>query len=392
MKNIILLITFTLLMTSCGGDSKSVKSIIESNDLTKIRKKRDDLAAKQNDLNNNIKMIDAKIKSLDTIKKYPLVTAFKVKQKRFDHYLELQGSVATKQNLILYPEFSGSLLKILVFEGQNVSKGQLLASIDDGGMSQQIAQMKVQLSLAKTTFERQKRLWEQKIGSEIQFLQAKAAYEGQQNAVNQMQSQLEKTSIRAPFSGVIDDIITEEGTVVGAGISPVFRLVNLEKMYIEAEVPEGYLSNVTSGKMAEVFFPVLNEKLITKVDQVSNFINPGNRTFKININIPNQDRHIKPNLTAKIKINDYTSKEAVLIPQSIISENSLGEQYIFLAQDINPENEAIAKKIIIKTGKTQGDFVEILEGLVSNDVIVNEGARNVKDGQDVKILNTETNE
>ena len=226
----------------------------------------------------------------------------------------------------------------------------------------------------------------------FQFLQAKAAYEGQQNAVNQMQSQLEKTSIRAPFSGVIDDIITEEGTVVGAGISAVFRLVNLEKMYIEAEVPEGYLSNVTSGKMVEVFFPVLNEKLITKVDQVSNFINPGNRTFKININIPNQDKHIKPNLTAKIKINDYSSKEAVLIPQSIISENSLGEQYIFLAQDINRENEAIAKKIIIKTGKTQGDFVEILEGLASNDVIVNEGARNVKDGQDVKILNTETNE
>ena len=179
MKNIFLLITLTLLITSCGGDSTSVESIVESNDLTKIRKKRDDLAAKQNDLNNKIKMIDARIKSLDTIKKYPLVTAFKVKQKRFDHFLELQGSVATKQNLILYPEFSGSLLKVLVFEGQNVSKGQLLASIDDGGMSQQIAQMKVQLSLAKTTFERQKRLWEQKIGSEIEFLQAKATYEGQ---------------------------------------------------------------------------------------------------------------------------------------------------------------------------------------------------------------------
>jgi RND family efflux transporter MFP subunit len=321
-----------------------------------------------------------------------LVTAFKVKQKRFDHYLELQGSVATKQNLILYSEFSGSLTKVLVVEGQNVSKGQLLASIDDGGMSQQIAQMNVQLSLAKTTFERQKRLWQQKIGSEIEFLQAKATYEGQQNALNQMQHQLDKTSIRAPFSGVIDDIITEEGTVVGAGLSPVFRLVNLEKMYIEAEVPEGYLSNVTSGKMVEIFFPVLNEKLITKVDQVSNFINPENRTFKININIPNQNKNIKPNLTAKIKVNDYSNKEAVLIPQSIISENSLGEQYIFLAKDINLENEAIAKKTIIKTGKTQGDFVEILEGLSSNDVIVNEGARNVKDGQDVKILNTETNE
>lgn len=321
-----------------------------------------------------------------------MVTAFKVKQKRFDHYLELQGSVATKQNLILYSEFSGSLTKVLVVEGQNVFKGQLLASINDGGMSQQIAQMNVQLSLAKTTFERQKRLWHQKIGSEIEFLQAKATYEGQQNAVNQMKHQLDKTSIRAPFSGVIDDIITEEGTVISAGLSPVFRLVNLKKMYIEAEVPEGYLSNVTSGKMVEIFFPVLNEKLITKVDQVSNFINPENRTFKININIPNQNKNIKPNLTAKIKVNDYSNKEAVLIPQSIISENSLGEQYVFLAKDINLENEAIAKKTIIKTGKTQGDFVEILEGLFSNDVIVNEGARNVKDGQDVKILNTETNE
>ncbi len=392
MKKIFSLITLAILTISCGNNSKSIESMIESNDLTEIRKKRGELVTEQNELINKIKIVDAAIKNLDTIKKYPLVTAFKAKQNNFKHFLELQGSVATKQNLILYPEFSGLLKKIFVNEGQNVAKGQLLATIDDGGMSQQVAQMEVQLSLAKTTFERQKRLWEQKIGSEIEFLQAKATYDGQENAVNQMKSQLAKTSIRAPFSGVIDDIITEQGTVIGAGTSQIFRLVNLENMYIEAEVPESYLGNITPGKTVEVFFPILNEYLNTKVDQVSNYINPSNRTFKITILISNKDKHIKPNLTAKIKINDYTSEQAILIPQSIISENSLGEQYIFLAQKMNGNNEATAKKVIVKTGKTQGDFVEILEGVSSNDIVVNEGARNVKDGQNVKILNVESNE
>tara|TARA_B110000908_G_scaffold160497_1_gene203789 strand:- start:837 stop:1328 length:492 start_codon:yes stop_codon:yes gene_type:complete len=163
-------------------------------------------------------------------------------------------------------------------------------------------------------------------------------------------------------------------------------------MYIEAEVPEVYLSRIVPGKTVEVYFPVLGETLNTKVDQVSNFINPSNRTFKITILIKNKEKLIKPNLTAKIKINDYTNEQAVLIPQSIISENSLGEQYIFIAQNINKDNEATAKKMIVKTGKTQGDSVEVLEGVVSNDIIINEGARNVKDGQNVKILNVERHE
>ncbi|MFT4800917.1 MAG: membrane fusion protein (multidrug efflux system) [Flavobacteriaceae bacterium] len=392
MKNIFLLLTLAILTISCGDDSKSITSIIEGKDLKKIREKRNELVTEQTTIAGKLKTIDAAISSLDTIKKYPLVTAFQVKTNNFNHFLELQGSVATKQNLILYPEFSGLLTKVYVKEGQKVIKGQLLASIDDGGMSQQVAQMEVQFSLAKTTFERQKRLWEQKIGSEIQFLQAKATYEGQENAVNQMKSQLAKTSVRAPFSGIIDDIITEQGTVVGAGASQLIRIVNLDNMYIEAEVPEGYLSSIVTGKTAEVYFQVLGETLNTKVDQVSNYINPGNRTFKITIQIPNKEKHIKPNLTAKIKINDYSSEQAVLIPQSIISENSLGEQYIFIAQNINKDNEATAKKMIVETGKTQGDFVEILEGVASNDIIVNEGARNVKDGQNVKILNVESNE
>ncbi|MDG1329933.1 MAG: efflux RND transporter periplasmic adaptor subunit [Flavobacteriaceae bacterium] len=392
MKNIFLLLTLAILSISCVNDSKSTTSIIESKDLKKIRKQRDELVNKETAIIKEIKIIDEAISSLDTIKKYPLVTTFQVKATNFNHFLELQGSVATKQNLILYPEFSGLLTKLFVKEGQKVEKGQLLATIDDAGLSQQLAQIEVQLSLAKTTFDRQERLWEQKIGSEIEFLQAKAAYEGQQNAVNQMKSELEKTSVRAPFSGFIDDIITEQGTVVGAGASKLLRIVNLNNMYIEVEVPEVYLSSIVPGKKVEVYFPVLGQTLNTKVDQASNYINPNNRTFKITIPIKNKEKLIKPNLTAKIKINDYTNEQAILIPQSIISENSLGEQYIFIANNTNKDNEAIVKKMIVKTGKNQEGFVEILQGLTSNDIVINEGARNVKDGQSVRILNVENNE
>ncbi|MBT3588905.1 MAG: efflux RND transporter periplasmic adaptor subunit [Flavobacteriaceae bacterium] len=392
MKNILLLITLAILTISCGGDSKSITATIEGKDLKKIREKRNELITEQTTIAGKLKIIDAAISNLDTIKKYPLVTAFQVNTINFNHFLELQGSVATKQNLILYPEFSGLLTKIYVKEGQKVSKGQLLATIDDAGLSEQVAQMEVQLSLAKTTFERQKRLWEQKIGSEIEFLQAKATYEGQENAVNQLKSQLAKTSVRAPFSGIIDDIISEPGTVVGAGASQLLRIVNLDNMYIEAEVPEVYLSRIVPGKTVEVYFPILGETLNTKVDQVSNFINPNNRTFKITVLIKNNEKLIKPNLTAKIKINDYTNEQAILIPQSIISENSLEEQYIFIAQKIDKNDKATAKKMIVKTGKTQGDFVEVLEGVASNEIIINEGARNVKDGQRVRILNVERNE
>ena len=390
MKQVLILILLTLISASCANDSKSVESILETNDLQKIQQKRAEIVSEQAKINLKIKQIDLAISKLDTLKKYPLVTAFQVKQDNFDHFLELQGSVATKKNIILYPEFSGLLSSLNVVEGQKVSKGELLGTIDDGGLSQQLAQLDIQLNLAKTTYERQQRLWEQKIGSELEYLQAKANYEGMENAVNQIRSQVAKTFIRAPFSGIIDNIITEQGTVVSAGMSQIIRLVNLDNMYIEGDVPESYLSSITKGKTVEIYFPILGEMLTAKVSQVSNYIKPDNRTFTIKIDIPNKNGNIKPNLTAKIKINNYSNKQAILIPQSIISENSLGEQYIYIAN--KNKNEATANRVIIKTGRTQGDYVEILEGLSNGDTIVNEGARSVKDGQKITILKLDRNE
>jgi len=390
MKNIIKLTLVTFLLVSCGGDNKSmsVEDLVSSGSLEQLRAKKAELSTQQQQIDAQLKALDEKINELNPQLKVPLVTTFTTEEMKFEHFVELQGNVMTKKNIVIYPEYSGVLTKVYVQKGENVSKGQALAKIDDGGLGQQLAQMQIQADLAKTTFDRQKRLWDQKIGSEIQYLQAKSNYEAQQKAIAQMQQQIGKTIVRAPFSGTIDDVITEQGTVVGPGQSQLFRLVNLGSMYIETDVPESYLTNVTVGKNVEVNFPVLNKNLTATVRQAGNFINPANRTFKVEIGIPNKDKSVKPNLTAKLRINDYTNEKAILIPQSIISENADGEQYVYTATAKN-DSIATVNRVIITTGKTRGDDIEVLTGLENGTQIIEEGARSVKDGQEVKILEVE---
>ena len=388
MKYLYILSLFSLIFISCNnGSKKSIESIIASNDLKKIRNKKSEIVQEQHKIIEQIKLLDDAISKLDKVKKIPLITTFMVNDTIFDHYLEIQGSVSTKNLLVIYPQFSGILTNVYIKEGQSVKKGQLLAKIDDGGLSQQLAQLGIQYELSKTTYERQKRLWEQKIGSEIQYLQAKSNYEAQEKAIDQLQKQVDKTLVKAPFSGTIDDVITEQGSVVIPGQTELMRIINLDDMYIEANVPEQYITNISKNKTVEIEFPVLDKTITAKIRQVGNYINPANRTFKIEIAIPNKDKSIKPNLTAKLKINDYSNKNSLLIPQSIISENAVGEQYVYMVSDKKENNEAIATKVIIKTGKTQGDVIEVLDGLENGSEIIQEGARSVIDGQAVKIIN-----
>ena len=390
MKKAIYITITTLVLASCGsGSGNSVESVIASKDVEAIRAKRNSVTEELKALESQVKQLDEAIGELEDNTKLPLVSALTVEPQQFQHYLELQGDVMTDQNVLVYPEMAGTLYRVYVKEGQRVSKGQLLASIDDGGLSSQLAQLRTQAELAKTTFERQKRLWEQNIGSEIQYLQAKTQYEAQQSAVKQLESQVGKSSIRAPFSGIVDDIIKDQGTVVSPGPgSEIFRIVNLSDMYIDVEVPESHLPNVTPGQEAEVYFPVLGESITTQVRQTGNFINPSNRSFSAEIPVPNKNGKVKPNLTAKVKINDYTNENAILIPQSVVSENAEGEQYVYLIAEEN--GEVMAKKSIITPGRTQGDYLEVLEGISSGSQVIVEGARRVRDGQKVQVIDSTT--
>ncbi|GAB1308759.1 efflux RND transporter periplasmic adaptor subunit [Urechidicola sp. KH5] len=387
MKNSLTIIVIAILIAACSSNANktSIEDLVAAGDTKALQSKKSELRKTQQETAKQLKEIEEALSQLNRDSRNPTVTTLPIVTTKFNHFLELQGNVVTKQNIVIYPEFSGVLIEVFVKEGQAVKKGQKLARIDDGGLSQQLAQLEAQAALAKTTYERQKRLWDQKIGSEIQYLQAETTYLAQQNAVDQMKKQLAKTIVTAPFSGIIDDVLTDEGTVVAPGGSMLMRIVNLDNMYIEAEVPEAHIKNVTKGKSVEVYFPILGKTVQTSIRQVGNYINPSNRSFKIEIGIPNKDHQIKPNLTSRLKINDYTNETAVLIPQSIITENASGEQYVYAVIDKN-ENIGEAKRIIISTGKTQGDFIEVLGGLEPGMEIIEEGARTVNQGQSVKVV------
>ena len=387
MKKIYSILALSLLLVACGGsENNSVSQTIASGNLEAIRSMKTNLTNQLNGIETDLAALEAAIANLDTNENLPLVTTFEVQPQVFNHYLDLQGNVKTRENVLLYPEMAGTLLTVKVKKGARVSKDQILAVIDNGGMSNQLSQLKTQAALAQTTFERQAALWEQKIGSEIQYLQSKAQAEAQVNAVLQLEKVLAKAQITAPFSGVIDQVLKDPGTVVSPGNgSEVFRLINLSNMYIEVDVPEGYLGAVTKGKKAGVYFPVLHDSVNAVVRETGNYINPNNRSFSAEIAVENPNGQIKPNLNARVHINDYTNENALLIPQSVISENAAGEQYAYVAALNN--GVAIAKRHIITTGKTQGDFVEITSGISAGDLIIKEGARSVKDAQAVKILN-----
>lgn len=389
MKNnrIQIIVASLLLLSSCGNtDNPSVQDIISKGSKEQMQQKRDALQDQLKQIESDIALLDSSLGQFTSEENQSeiLVSLLPVKDTIFSHFLELQGTVKTEQNITLNAEYGGVLQKIHVSKGQNVQRGQLLASIEDGGISQQLAQLKIQAELAKTTFERQERLWQNKIGSEMQYLQAKSTYESQKSAVEQMQRQVAKASIYAPFSGVIDDVITDVGSVVAPG-TPILRLVNLSNMYLEAEIPEQYISSVKKGTQAKVDISVLNNQLDTKVSQVSNFINPANRSFKVEIQLPNQKQEIKPNMTARLQVKDYQNDSAILLPLDVISENAEGEQFLFIAKKGANENQLVAERVVITTGKTQGGFTEILSGVSKGDNIIKEGARSVQDGQRISV-------
>ncbi|MGB0428167.1 MAG: efflux RND transporter periplasmic adaptor subunit [Flavobacteriales bacterium] len=385
MKRIVSILLVSTLVWSCGNETKTSATFDpNTTDVKALRAQKTNLAHQVVELNKQIEQLEVKLSSLDNTKKLDLVTVETLKTTNLKHYLEIQGSVQTKQNILIYPELAGQLNRVLVKEGQRVAKGQVLATIDDGGMAQQKAQMVIQRDLAKTTFERQAKLWEKSIGSEIQFLQAKANYEAQDKAIAQLEKSLAKTKITAPFSGVIDVVFKEQGNVVSPGPgAEIFRIVNLNNMYIEANIPESYLTKIRKGSEVKVIFPVLNKTISSSVRQVGNFINPNNRTFSLEVAVPNRSGDIKPNLTSRLKINDYTNPEAILVPQHVISEDANGNQFVFVAEQKGAQT--ISKKQIVETGVHQEGNVEILKGLKTGDRVIVDGARTVKNEQEIQV-------
>jgi RND family efflux transporter MFP subunit len=383
MKNIFILFLIVSL-TSCENNS-TLNSILESNDVEQIKLKRKEIAASQQDFFNKLQIIDNKLEELNTNPQLPIVEVLAVNPIIFEHYIQVQGSVKSDELINIFPEFSGIAKAIYVKSGDVVKKGQPLMKIDDGGLKEQLSQLKIGFKLTKTTFERQKRLWDQNIGSEIKFLETKSMYEAQRQGINQLKKQIKKTLIEAPFSGTIDNVVVKKGEVVYPGRSNLMMLLNLDNLYIESNVPEKHIASINSGNKAIVHFPLLDKTISTTVRQSGSYINPINRTFKIEMDIEKNDLNIKPNLNSKVKINDYSNDSALMINQNFISIDSDNKEYVYKIYEKN--NKTYVSKTIISTGKNDGIKIEVLSGLNAGDKVVYEGIRKLVDNARVQIIN-----
>ena len=380
MKNLILIITCFALVSCLNEEKSTTKDLIVNENVVGLEQKRSRLVGQIEELRNELSLVTGALNRLDTTKKRAMVSVLTVKPREFKHRISLQSIIKTDQNILLQPEIMGAVSSITVREGQNVKKGQILLRIDDGGLKQSIRLQKVQTALAKTIYERQERLWNEKIGSEIEYLQAKTNYESQNSQLAQLNKQLEKAVVRAPFTGKVDDIMVEVGQVVSPGVMPLLRIVSTQKMYVEADVPERYLTTVSKGTPVRVDIPVLNTSFDALISHRATHVSTENRTFRVTVDI-DPNINVNPNLLSTLHIFDYINPQALLIPGSVISENASGKEFVFV---INKNNQA--QKVFIQTGYSENGMVEVIQGLEDGATIISEGARLVKENQPVQII------
>ena len=378
----------TLIIISCNSSGNStINTLIEDGDLDGLKKRKKEYVDTMNTMQVELNKINDGIAFLDENEKLTIVTKYEIKEKMFNSYIEAQANLKTRKNVLILPEFQGTLEQIFVSEGQKVKKGQLLAEINDSGLKEQVDQLIIQANFAKENFERTERLWNNSIGSEIQFLKSKSDFESSQKMVEQMKDRLAKTKIYAPFEGEIDEIISNQGSNLIPGVSQILRLVNLDEIYAEASVSEKYIANIDKGTKVVVQIPLLGREIVSEIIQTGNFINPSNRTFRVEVPVKNIDNKIKQNLDAKIKINIYSKPDAVVIPLRIIREDATGKNFVYVMSEDIKDGVYITYKTFISLGNKNSNEVEVTVGLKIGDELVLEGANIVEDSQRVKIIN-----
>lgn len=367
-------LTLSALMYSCGGST-------EDGDVEAKIAQLNDLKGQVNEINTQIKDLEKEISALDPAfakanKKSILITTAAVREGNFEHFVELTGSVLSKKNVSISAETLGTIREIPAMEGMRVGKGQVLAKIDAESIERNIDELQNSLDLAETLFEKQKRLWEQQIGTEIQYLEAKNRKEGLERNLASLETQLSKTVIRAPFSGTIEEVNVRLGELVQPGMS-MFQFVGESDLYIEADVSETYTGVLDKGDSVMVYFPNINKELATRVASVGAIINPNNRTFKVEVYLPRIE-NVKPNMISVLKIKDYENADATIVPSYLILSDNRGD-YVFVVKD------GVAKKTYVKRGQTFELETEITSGLEPGEVLVDKGFREVGDNINVNI-------
>lgn len=377
MKQLIV-IAALISLASCGGGSQSP-----------IDEKRAQLEEKEKamaDLKAEIVQLKKEIVELDTTARENAIAvkAIEINKGIFKNPFQIQGLVESDQNVLISPEVPAKLVKIHVREGQKVSKGQMIASLDGSVASSQIAELENALALAKTNYEKQERLWKQNIGSEMQYLQAKNNYENLQKSIATAKQQLGKYTLTSPINGTVDGIMANEGELVGSmGTGPIARIVNLSDIKVKANASERYIGMIQKGQEVKIHFPSIDLTLTEKIYAVSNVIDANNRTFSVLIKPSSNLKQLKPNMLGMITAYDYVQADAIHIPTRLVRTD--GENYFVYAIK-EQGNKKIVEKRQIKIQKQFPTATLISEGLVAGDMIITEGVNNVIVGDEVKLI------
>jgi membrane fusion protein (multidrug efflux system) len=335
-----------------------------------------DLKKQQADINSKITALQSAMPAQDSSKSTD-ISILKISETKFTHYVDIQGKVDAKDNVTAYPQTPGVITNIYVKPGQHVSKGQVLVQLDNKVMKENILQAQSQASLAKTLFDRQKNLWDQKIGTEVQFLQAQTQMQSAQKQVDALRQQGDLYRITSPISGTIDQMDLKLGQVAQPGATGI-RIVNADVLKVKADVPESYAARVNQGDNVKIIIPDGNDSLVAKLTFAAKAIDPTSRSFAIEIALPAR-KTLRPNMTAVIKIADYNNSKAIVIPLNAVQKSEQGD-YVYV------NDNGTAKRKNIKVGSSYGSQAEILSGLTAGDQLITAGASDLNDGDKVNVL------
>lgn len=353
-----------------------------STEIAKLNHEKDSLLEVDTRISERITEIDELLAAEDTTRKQTPVTVAEVQVSPFAHFFEVYGAVSADKNITIYPESAGLIKNIAVREGQTVSQGQLLVEIDDAILTNSINEVKTNLELATTLYEKQKALWDKGIGSEVQYLESKNRKESLESKLATLRSQIAQTKIRAPFGGVIDQIFPKEGEYA-APQSPMLRLMNLSDVYVSADIPESYVSKINVNNLVNINIPSMDMSFDTKINQVGQFINPDNRTFRVRIDLQGHEKELKPNQLVSVKIRDYKTDSAIVVPNHMIQQDPQGNSYVYVFNQFS-EGVGTVEKAIIEVGKVYNAQTEVVKGLKPGQLLIDKGSRSVQAGQKVR--------
>mgnify|MGYP006144424377 FL=1 len=351
----------------------------EDNSLEGKKAKLVALQSQQAEIQASIKALQAEIEKAEPNKsvKVKSVSTMPIISQQFDHFVEATGRLDAVNNVLVSPQMGGAITALYVKEGDMVTKGQRIATIDNTVMRNSIQEIMIQLETAKTLFERQKALWEQKIGTEVQYIQAKAQVESIERRLATLKSQDAMNIVVAPISGQIDEVRMKPGEMSAPGIG-IVRIVNSANLKVVASVPDTYAGTIAKGDVVQIRFPDLNKEMTARLTFVGQTINPASRTFPVEAQLSSVDKQLKPNLTAEIKINDQSRAGVIAIPQNIVQRTEQGT-VVYVA--VKEGNQFVAKQRIISTGLSYDGKVEVLTGLTVGDLLISEGYQELVDGQ-----------